>query len=293
MVATPPSSISDPLRWNLLQRKAQEWRLVRAFKSFREQGVEPILIKGWAAGIHYPPSHHRGSIDMDLAVSAADFKKAERVVGEAVGQGLAIDLHCELRHLDTVEWDDLFSNSITINVDGHTIRVLRPEDHLRVLCVHWLTDGGLNRERLWDIYYLIDDLKGDFDWQRFLGPVGNARKRWLTCTLGIANKYLDLDLSGTPIEQESRNLPEWLTKCIEKNWKSGFRHVPLEVVLFQPRELFNQLGNRLFPNPISSTIEMEGSFDARTRIHYKVGSFLKRVTPSLHRISTTVRQRIK
>lgn len=291
MVATPPSSISDPIRWNLIQRKAQEWKLVRAFTRFREQGVEPILIKGWAAGIHYPPSHPRVSIDMDLAVSAADFEKAERIAGEAAGEGLAIDLHRELRHLDTVEWVDLFSNSITIDIDGYPIRVLRPEDHLRVLCVHWLTDGGLNRERLWDIYYLVDDRKGEFDWHRFLAPVNDARKRWLTCTLGIAKKYLDLDLGGTPIEQESKDLPGWLTKCIEKNWRSGFKHVPLEVAIFRPKELFTQLGDRLFPNPISSTIEMEGSFDARTRIHYRVGGFVKRVMPSLRRISTTVRQR--
>ena len=290
-VETPPTSLSDPLRWNLLQRKAQEWKVSRAFTIFREQGIEPILIKGWAAGIHYPASHLRASIDMDLAVSSSDFEKAAYIARDAVSEGLAIDLHRELRHLDTVDWSDLSSNSLTIDVDGNPIRVLCHEDHLRVLCVHWLTDGGLHRERLWDIYYLVDNTRSEFDWERFLGPVSKTRRRWLVCTLGIASRYLNLDLSGTPIDEEAKNLPDWLIKCVEKNWKSGFKHVPLEVALFRPKELFIQLGNRLFPNPISSTIDMEGSFDAPTRVHYKLGSFIKRIAPSLHRIRSTVRQR--
>ena len=288
----PPSpDRSDSVRWNLIERKAQEWRLKRAFAIFRERGVEPILIKGWAIAIHYPPSHHRVSIDIDLAVSSLDFELARSIAQDASNEGLAIDLHCELRHLDTVDWASLFSASLIVNVDECPIRVLRHEDHLRILCVHWLTDGGLNRERLWDIYYLFDFLKSDLDWHRFLGLVSEARRRWLVCTLGIANRYLDLDLSGTPIEDEAKNLPPWLIKCVEGNWASDFKHVPLEVVLFRPAELFVQLGNRLFPNPISSTVLMEGSFDAKTRIHYKLGSFVKRVLPSFDRMWCTVQLR--
>ena len=287
---TPSSNDPDLLRWNLIQRKAQEWRLIRAFSLFREQGIEPLLIKGWAAGIHYPPTHHRGSIDLDLAVSSSDFERATEVAKNVAGEGLAIDLHRELRHLDSVDWTTLFSSSLTIEVDGYPIRVLRPEDHLRVLCIHWLTDGGQNRERLWDIYYLLREQKARFDWNRFLEPVSNYRRRWLVCTLGITNRYLGLDLSGTPIESEAKTIPDWLIKYVEKSWKSGFTHVPLEVALFRPGELFTQLSNRFFPNPISSTIEMEGSFDAKTRIHYKVASFVKRIRPSVRRMSSTIKQ---
>ena len=56
----------DEFRWNLLQVRAAEVRAVRAFELFREQGIEPILIKGIAAGRYYPESKPRIAVDTDL-----------------------------------------------------------------------------------------------------------------------------------------------------------------------------------------------------------------------------------
>lgn len=264
-------------------------RALDAFGRFRRAGIEPVLIKGLAAGRFYPDSKPRMSVDMDLAVAESDLERASEIARAAGPDGLAIDLHLELRHLDTVDWDDLFENSILLNVEGGEIRVLRPEDSLRVLIVHWLTNGGSDRDRLWDVYYAVANRPDDFDWDRFLNVVSVNRRRWLVCTIGLAHRFLGLDLQGTPIEKEARDLPEWLISAVTREWSSETPFVPLEFALHDPKTLAGQIPRLVRPNPIWATVQMEGSFDARTRIFYQISSFFKRILPSFRRVSGTLR----
>ena len=284
-------SEQDEARWNLLYKKAQGARALRAFELFRAKGIEPILIKGLAAGRFYPEAKARPATDMDLAVSAADYDAGTAIAVSAAPEGLAIDLHRELRHFDTVGWDDLFANSRLLPVDGGEVRVLRPEDHLRVLCVHWLTNRGEDRERLWDIYYAVANRPADFDWDRFLNVVSPHRRRWMVCTIGLAHRFLGLELEDTPIGDEARDLPAWLVEAVTREWASEVKLEPLELVIRDRRKLLQQLRKRLRPNPIWATVQMEGSFDARTRVFYQVGNFVRRMIPSYRRVSATIRSR--
>jgi len=281
---------ADTRRWNLLHSKAQQVRSVRAVELLRSIGVEPILIKGEAASQFYPDDKIRMSTDIDLAVADADFEKSNILCRSPAAAGIAIDLHRELRHLDTVAWNDLFENSRLMDIEEGNIRVLRSEDHLRVLCVHWLIDGGVDKERLWDIYYAVQNRPADFDWNRFLRVVSERRLRWLVCTLGLAKKYLDLDLDDTPIKDEAGKLPSWLTTAVETAWKVD-RPQPLEASLADSATFFGQVRTRFNPNPIHATVEMEGSFDARTRLFYKIGNFAMRLLPSYRRVTATLKAR--
>lgn len=261
--------------------------MIDAFAFLGERGIEPILIKGLAAAALYPDPTMRVSSDADLAVSAVDYPAAEALQPELASSKLTVDLHCELRHLDTVPWDDLLSNTRTMEIDGVSIRVLRPEDHLRVLIVHWLTDGGSERHRLWDVYYGIANRSTNFDWSRFLDLVSDNRRRWLVCTIGLARHFLDLDLTGTPVEQEASELPAWLIRAVEREWAAGTAHMPMEAAILRPGKIASQVRKRLRPNPIWATVQMEGSFDARTRVFYQTANFFKRITPSFRRIGST------
>jgi len=274
---------TDEFRWKLLQVRAAEKRAVRAFQLFREQGIEPILIKGIAAGRSYPETEPRVAIDIDLAVSSAEFDRADAIVVKHAQEGLAIDLHRELRHLDTVAWDDLFANSAEWPLDDGPIRILRPEDHLRVLCVHWLTDGASQKERLWDICYAVANRPPGFDWHRALDTVKPHRRRWIACTIGLAHRYLGLDLSDTPLADEAAHLPPWLIKAVEREWASETKFVPLEEAVHKGG-LLRQMPRRLRPDPIWATIQMNGSFDARTRFFYQFASFFARIPASYRRI---------
>ena len=284
------SQISDDVRWGLLQRKAQETFALRAFALFRKQGIEPILIKGLAAARYYPSNIPRISVDMDLAVAADDLEVAREVVASPEADGLAIDVHRELRHLDTVDWQDLYANSRLLKLEGGTIRVLRPEDHLRVLCVHWLTDGGSHKDRLWDICYTVENRPADFDWGRFLNVVSERRQRWLVCTIGLAHKYLGLDVGDTPVKDAAIDIPTWLTKTVEREWENETPLRPLEACLNNPKLLARQIGMRLRPNPIFATVDLEGSFDARTRVFYQIGNFFRRIPSSYRRVSASLKR---
>lgn len=290
---TQEREITDEFKWNLLHKKAEEARALRAFTAFREKGIEPILIKGLAAAQFYPEPGSRVSIDMDFAVREKDFDAASEVAISPATKGIGIDIHREFRHLDSIKWHDMFENSRLLPVAGGNIRILRPEDHLRVLCVHWLNDGGAYKDKLWDIYYAVENRPPDFDWERCLNTVSKTRRRWIVCTLGLTRRYLDLNLNGTPVNDEADDLPEWLIRELEREWRSGVRLKQMDLLIHDRAALFAQIKKRLRPNAIQATIEMEGSFDARTQIFFQVGSVLKRITPSIRRTSQTMMSRSK
>ncbi|HLA96750.1 MAG TPA: nucleotidyltransferase family protein [Pyrinomonadaceae bacterium] len=281
----------DDTRWYLLQNKANEARIREAFHLFRDQGIEPILIKGWAISRFYPDNHLRTYTDIDLAVSSAEVDKARLLLQTDSAKRLSVDLHDELRHLDTLGWDDLFARSALIDLEGASVRVLSEEDHLRVLCVHWLTDSGSSKERLWDIYYAVDRRSPGFDWAKCLGSVSDTRQKWIISAIGLANKYLRLSIEDLPFAEEAKRLPKWLTESIEREWEHGIPLRGLYDSLHDWHEFMRQMRKRLPPNPVYATIECEGEFDDRSRWRYQLKSLLIRAIPGIRKITLTLRAR--
>lgn len=287
------TKINEIAKWEALQSAIERSSIGSAFALFRSHGIEPILIKGWAAGRFYPKGTFRPTSDIDLAVAAGDFEAADRVMRAYTGRGLTIDLHRELRHLDTLSWTDLFDKSELVELDGSPIRVLRPEDHFRVLAVHWLTDGGWFRERLWDFYYAIENRPADFDWKRCLDSAGSIRRRWIISVIGLTHKYFGLDLTELSFADEAKDIPQWLVKAVEREWSSAVRMLPLYRQTSDLRGFLTQVKKRLPPNPIHATIDMEGSFDAPTRIHYQIGTIFKRIVPGISKFLTAKREQYR
>src|SRR5207237_1815433 len=156
----------DEKRWRILQAKLKEEQIKQAFDFFRVEGVEPILIKGWAAARFYPNKYDRLFADIDLCVEPDLFEKAKLLSEKTEIKKLNIDLHCGFRHLDTSSWEDLFDNSLLAEIGEIKSGILSHEDHLRVLCAHWLNDVGAEREKLRDIFYAVKNRPKDFDWNR-------------------------------------------------------------------------------------------------------------------------------
>ncbi|MBX7054856.1 MAG: nucleotidyltransferase family protein [Pyrinomonadaceae bacterium] len=279
----------DAFRWGVLQKLSQQATAAAVVSTFQRHGIDPIVIKGIAAARLYPDDQWRKFADIDLAVSAGDFERAKEVKLLATTGFQPIDLHKELRHLDTVPWADLLANSQTVNIEGTDIRFLREEDHLRIVCVHWLTDGGAHRHRLWDIYWSVKNRSAAFDWGRCLDSVSPVRRKWIIYTVGLAYKYLDLDIDGLPFSEEAKALPKWLIRSLEREWGSTTRLQPLNLFKRDPIGLCKQIMKRLPPNPIQATIDMEGSLDASTRIHYQIGDILRRSANSIGRLVKTAR----
>lgn len=279
------------LRLKQLNFKVHEFRIEKAWKRFENAGFKPILIKGWAAAQYYDNPFEREFSDIDLVIEPADFERAELYQNNYRDDNTAIDLHMGLRQLDTLAFDEIQKRTRLVKCGQTDIRVLCPEDHLRVLCVHWLIDGGAKKEKLDDIYYAVKNRPPDFDWDRCLNAVGKTRRRWIVCTIALAEKYLDLDLSDTPLADENLEIPKWLTKALEKEWQSDVLLLPMHFYLYNRRELWRQIKKRIPPNPIQATIDMEGEFDDRTRIFYQTGDIFFRLKPSIKRITKRLRSK--
>jgi hypothetical protein len=260
--------------WKTLYFQVQEKRIVAIFKTLEDNNFQPVLIKGWAGAKVYPCPSDRLSIDVDLAVSPEQYVSCKNFLAARNIGG--IDLHEGLRHLDTLAWRDLFDKAQTVEKGGAVIRILAEEDHFRVLCVHWLNDGGVDRERLLDIFYAVENRADNFDWERCLNAVGEKRRKWIITVLAVTEKYLGLNLSQTPIGAEKRHIPFWFIKTIEKEWNNNVRQKPLEYCLRDKKEFISQLRIRFPPNPIQATIEMDGEIDERSRVWYQMRSFFKR-----------------
>jgi hypothetical protein len=175
------------------------------------------LIKGWAAGLRYSRPWDRVFSDIDIAVDPSDYERAFELLN---GNYPMVDLHRGLRHHDTLEWRDVYKNSRIVNLGDREIRILCEEDHLRVLCVHWLTDGGAYKKKLLDVYYAVANRSDDFDWRRCLESVNERRRKWIIYTIGLAHRYYQLEIDDLPFAREAKNIPAWLIETLEKEWKT-------------------------------------------------------------------------
>lgn len=273
------SVIADISQWNSLQAKVSEAQLALAFETFRDAGVEPILIKGFAAERYYPRERSRRPGDIDLAVQPEHYSKALSIVSSGFLATVPIDLHQGLRQLDTVPWQDLFARSTTFNLNGVEIRMPSDEDHLRILCTHWLIDGGGYKDKLWDIYYAVDNRSPDFDWDRCLNVVSPIRRGWVVCTIGLAHKYLGLETRDLPFRQELEHIPKWISRCIEREWDRNKRLEPILASTHDNRLLLHQIMRRIPPNPLRSTIEAEGDLYGNKRMIYQAQVVMRRAVP--------------
>ena len=278
------SEISDEIRWYRLFMRRTEVEIKGIFEAYREVDVEPILIKGWAAARNYPATHPRFFGDIDIAVSSDDLERARARSRNERFTALNIDLHRGLRHLDSTPWEVLFERSELVDVDGTDVRLLSSEDHFRVLCTHWLTDGGQYKQRLWDIYYAVANRPSTFDWNVALDGVSDTRKNWIKTAIAITKKHLNLDTTGLPFTDDLLDYPKWIDKCLAKEWASEVRLRSLDTCLSDPGLFFRQIRKRVPPNPIQATIESEAMFDERSRIPFQIKSISMRLRPSIFRI---------
>lgn len=272
----------------LLKYKVQETRLEKIWNEFIDEGFDPILIKGWATALKYPNPAERLYVDVDLVFSQFQFEKAKSFALRNKN-GLPIDVHNGARHLDSLSFDTLYANSKIKKCGESNIRILSEEDHLRILCVHWLNDGGSYKDKLWDIYYAVENRNKDFDWDKCLNVVEPKRQRWIKIAIALAHRYLNLNVDEIPFKNELDDIPKWVIKTVENEWADEVKLMPLHYYLNDKKQLWQQIKKRIPPNAIQATIEVNGSFDNTPRIFYQIADIIKRSLPSIDRIRKTIR----
>ena len=172
----------------VLGEELQEKEIVQAFEVLRSAGIEPLLAKGWAVTRLYPGPGLRSSTDIDLCVRPQQRSMAADRLSDLVAQGCWLDLHTEFRPLDrTVE--ELYLHSQPVPLSETEIRVLGPEDQLRLLCLHMLYHGVFRPVWLCDLGMALESLPSDFDWDYCLS--GKHRNSdGVLCALVLAHRLL-------------------------------------------------------------------------------------------------------
>jgi len=272
------SELLQTYKYNTLISAVREAEIVNAFVKFREHGIEPLLIKGWSAARPYPEPGLRPYGDIDLVVRNQDLEKAEAVRQSFGDKKFSIDLdHSEITTLDHRTVDEFFERSTLAPLNGTTIRVLSPEDHLRVIAIHTLKHGVWRPLWLCDIAAAVEKRPSDFDWEYCLGK-DTRQRRWVLSAIRIANELLQANISGTPATT-TKELPWWLKPTILKEWAAPYsakqeynRHeAPMMSYLRKPAGLIRDLKNR-WPNPIAATIDLGGQINALPRLPFQLGN---------------------
>ncbi len=271
-------TLRQTYRHQSLKSAVHEQQVEKVFRLLREDEVDGLLIKGWAAAILYEEHDLRPPGDIDLCVRPEHHDKA---VAALANSDCFIDLHTSLSEIGERSFDDLFGRSRTVALGAEQVRTLGTEDHLALLCIHLLKHGGWRPLWLCDISAAIESLPSDFNWNTCLGA-HEQRARWIACTLGLAERLLHADLGRVPLDRQQMRVPDWISETVLYHWSRLFpgdalpmRAAPLmSTTLRERRDVLKGIVDR-GPDPITATFNLEGSVNNFPRFPYQLADFLR------------------
>ncbi|HXT62636.1 MAG TPA: nucleotidyltransferase family protein [Pyrinomonadaceae bacterium] len=246
-------------------------------------GIDSVLMKGWGVARLYPEAGLRHYTDLDLCFAPERARAARTALKDLGPLELYVDVHQGLGRHEKLAWSDILSRAETVNLEDVTVRILGAEDHLRLLCLHWLRHDAWNPIGLCDIAAAFASRRPDFDWPIALGS-DQKHADWMACAIGLAHQLLGVDVEGTPIAERAQRLPTWLVTEVLEQWETclnaNYRDIALAEVgplLRSPSRVVKELSVR-WHYPIRATMEVGGNFNQWPRAPYQVAAVLLRWT---------------
>jgi len=274
--------LEEAYRLHSIHSAVLENKVKDVFSLLRGGGVEPLLLKGWAVARLYPEAGLRPCGDIDLWVKPAEFSRAKALLEAAGDLRYWVDLHANFYRQYERAVSDVLAQSQLVELDGVEISVPRVEDHLRYLCLHFLTHGAWRPLWLCDIALIVESRPGDFDWSRCLGATPRYAD-WIACAIGLAHQLLDADISGVPVEERARKLPSWLVPAVLRQWGAGAgmsyadkAALTVQAGRLRPHGLMTAWREH-WRNPIQATVELSAAFNERSRAPLQLAAGLKRL----------------
>jgi Uncharacterised nucleotidyltransferase len=274
--------LEEAYRLHSIHSAVLENKIKDVFSLLRAGGVEPLLLKGWAVARWYPQTGLRPSGDIDLWVKPAELTQARKLLEGGNDLRYWVDLHASFYEQYERTVTDVLAQSQLAELDGVEVRVPRVEDHLRYLCLHFLTHGAWRPLWLCDIALIVESRPGDFDWSRCLGTTPRYAD-WIACVIGLAHRLLDADISGVPVADRARNLPRWLVPAVLQQWEAGAgmsyadkAALTVQAGGLRPQGLMTAWREH-WRNPIQATVELSAAFDERPRAPLQLAAGLKRL----------------
>ncbi|HST54123.1 MAG TPA: nucleotidyltransferase family protein [Pyrinomonadaceae bacterium] len=271
--------LREVYRYRTLRAAIQEREIEAIFKLLARANVEAVLVKGWAAARAYPEQGLRPFGDLDVCVRAERLEDARRALDAPESAGVQVDLHAGFDESDERGFEALHARGETVRIGEASVRVLAPEDHLRLMCIHLLRHGAWRPLWLCDVAAAIETRRDGFDWSR-IDEGDSTRARWVACAVTLAHVLLGARVEGTPFESESRcRLPRWLVPEVLKQWETPFPasqapmryRAPMRDYVRRPRGLWRDLLSR-WPNPIEATVRVGGAFNELPRWPFQLAN---------------------
>ena len=287
--------LQQAYRHHTLQAALHERDIKESFALLRSRGIEPVLVKGWSIARLYSEKGLRPYEDIDLVIREDQFAAAQAVMKEQGDRQYFFDLHRGFKTLDNRAHVDLFGSSRLIRLGEADVRALRPEDHLRVLCLHLLHHGAFRPLWLCDVAVAVESRPADFDWGRCLGE--NRRVAdWVACTIGLAHRLLGAQAEDTPAAHRAKDLPAWLIQNVLKQWENPLpknhgvskHRAPMVNYLRHPAGMLEDLRNR-WPGPLEATVNMRGPFNELPRLPFQLAECASRAAKFLAQIPEALR----
>jgi hypothetical protein len=275
---TTPAALEleQAYRLHALQSAIHERDIEQALKLLGSAGFEPILVKGWAIARLYPEVGLRPYGDLDLCVAPEEHSAARLALKTESDKIFNVDLHRGLKTLDDKSWVELFAHSRPLKLRNIEVRVPSPEDHLRVLCFHFLREGAWRPLWLCDIAVGLETRAADFDWDLFSGS-NNRRQKWFACAIALAHLLLGANMDGVPEAIRNARLPSWLLPSVLKAWEvrsmSKRHRTPTSTAWRNPHQALElDYVRSHWPNPIEATIGVHGPFNEIPRLPFQLGN---------------------
>lgn len=272
--------LHQAFRLYTLESRVNQAKIAEVFAVFRSHRVEPVLIKGWAAARYYPDKGLRPYGDIDICVRREEFQSAERAIATLDPVRFRIDLHTGFARFGVHEDEELFKRSQLVKIDQTDVRILCPEDHLRVVCFHMMREGAWRALWLVDVAAALESQPQDFNWNYFLGDERQAAP--LVNAIGLAQQLLGAKGANIPERLYSIQYPRWLVSTVLNEWGSTApsmigRHDASMLAHLRRREgLLAGLGHR-WPNAIEATTTMRAPFNNLPRLPFQISNSLYRL----------------
>lgn len=286
--SAPALTLRQAYHKQTLQHALQERDIEYVFGLLRSRGIEPILLKGWAAAGLYPERGLRHPGDIDVCVRPEQYAVAKAAPWEPGrrGRGVVDFTHDEAYLLGGGSWSNLYARSRLVALNDSQIRVLGLEDQLRFLCVHLLRHSAYRPLWLCDVAAALEAAPAGFDWRVALG--GDARERnWVACVLDLARRLLGARLDHVPEEVRAIRAPGWLVSEVLNQWRRPctFQRRPHELMAVSLRRPSSVLAALLarWPDPIRAAVRLSLPLDESPRLPRQLKFYLAQSSSFLKR----------
>ncbi|MBI3977357.1 MAG: nucleotidyltransferase family protein [Chloroflexi bacterium] len=293
-LASSPSGIvlQNAIRFLAVDAATGVRAICTAVRRLQAAGIQPFLIKGWAAARWYPEPVVRPLGDVDLVVHPEEWRSAVSAL-TAPGGGAAgnVDLHDGFaKLLPERPYQEIVDRSFEVTLDGVAIRLLGPADHLPLLARHAFRHGFYRPSSLCDIAAVLESLPPDFDWEACCqGSRGNRAR--LLAAIGLAERLLGAAIPDPEIRRQSGRMPDWLPDAVLDAWDWWLPRqvvgVPvLDEIRRDPRRALSRPGRLVddlrlhLPNPLESLWFGPLVFNRLPRLPYQiVHALIRRLAP--------------